>query len=134
MRDRIQNNHGITLLEVLISMIVIAIGVLGMAPLVVLSTNTNNISRDVLDVSELAKEQIEFYENTDSLPTLPYYLREHDLGEGVYDRLYDRETYIWDNATDTLVPPGMCHIQVTVAWTDMHDLPHSTVFTTVLEK
>jgi hypothetical protein len=115
-------------------MIVIAIGVLGMAPLVVLSTNTNNISRDVLDVSELAKEQIEFYENTDSLPSLPYYLVEQDLGEGVYDRLYDRTTYIWDNATDTLVPPGMCHIQVKVAWTDMHDLPHSTVFTTVLEK
>ncbi len=134
MRVFVRNDRGLTLLEVLISMLVISIGVLGLAPLVVLSVNANDMSRDVLAVSELAKEKIEFYENSSALPALPYYEVEDDLGEGTYDRLYDRTTYIWDNTTDTLVPPNLCHIQVTIAWTDIQGLSHTSVCTTVLDK
>jgi prepilin-type N-terminal cleavage/methylation domain-containing protein len=134
MRTTMRNDRGITLLEVLISMLVISIGVLGLAPLVVLSVNANNMSRDVLAVSELMKEKIEFYENASALPGLPHLEVESDIGEGIYDRLYNRQTYIWDNTTDTLVPPGLCHIQVKVAWKDIQGLSHSSVCTTVLDK
>jgi prepilin-type N-terminal cleavage/methylation domain-containing protein len=129
-----KNNKGLTLLEVLVSMLVLSFGILGLAPLVVLSQNANNISRDVVMVSELAKDKIEEYQNSSALPALPHYEMESGLGGGTYDRLYDRETLIWDNATDTLVPPGLCHIQVTISWYDMAGLPHSSVCSTVLEK
>jgi prepilin-type N-terminal cleavage/methylation domain-containing protein len=125
-----KNNKGITLLEVLVSMLVLAIGVLGLAPLVVLSVTANNISRDVLNVSELAKEKIEQYENASLLPALPHYEKESEVDGSIYDRM----TYIYDNTTDTLIPARLCHIDVKIAWTDQAGLSHSSKFSTMLEK
>lgn len=125
-----KNNKGMTILEVLVSMLVLSIGVLGLAPLVVLSVSANNISRDVLTVSELAKEKIEEYENASALPTLPHYEVESDLKRGNYERI----TYIWDNTTDTLIPASLCHIDVKITWTDQIGLSHSSKFSTILEK
>lgn len=125
-----KNNKGVTLLEVLVSMLVLAIGVLGLAPLVVLSVTANNISRDVLNVSELAKEKIELYENASLLPALPHYEEESEVDGSIYDRI----TYIRDNATDTLIPASLCHIDVKISWTDQAGLSHSSKFSTMLEK
>lgn len=129
-----KNERGMTILEVLVSMLVLAIGVLGLAPLVVLSTNANNISRDVLNVSELMKEKIEEYQNVASMPALPHHEVETGLGGGTYDRLYDRYTYVYDNATDTLIPPGLCHIDITIKWTDALGKNHKSTCSTILDK
>ena len=51
------NQNGLSLLEVLISMLLLALGLLTLAPMVVISIEGNNISRDVLTVSEMAKEK-----------------------------------------------------------------------------
>ena len=123
------NQKGLTLLEVLVSMIVLSLGLLSLAPMVVLSIEGNNISRDAITVSSLAKERIEYYRAQDSLPTIPYSSYEYDLRGG-----YDRQTYITDSTIDTLVPGGLARVDVTIIWVDNSNVNRSTSYTTFLEK
>ncbi len=122
-----QNQRGLTLLEVMISLIILSFGILGLAPLMVLSTESNNISRDIITVSEMAKEKLEYYESLDSLPTLPY--RAYDSVSG-----YERLVYIEDNTTDTLIPAGICHIDCQLSWTDKSGVYRSSLFKGILDK
>ena len=66
-RRHLSGDRGLSLLEVLISMLVLSIGILGLAPMIVLSIEGNTISRDYSIASELAKEQLEYYEGVDWL-------------------------------------------------------------------
>ena len=125
-----KNNKGISIQEVMVSMIVLAVGVLGLAPLIVLSISANNLSRDVMTVSELTKEKMERYENSVLIPALPYSETETGLSGG----LYDRHTYIWDSDTDSLIPEGLCYIDVTIKWKDEAGLGHSSRASTILRK
>ncbi len=107
------NERGISLLEVLIGMIILACGILGMAPMVVLSMEGNNISRDVTMASNLAKEKMEYFEGLSILPTLPFEEKEAGLAGN-----YTRSIRMWDSSVDTLVPPDLCQLDITIAWTD----------------
>lgn len=124
-----KSEKGLTLLEVLVSMLVLAIGLLGLAPLLILSIETNTISQDAMAVSDLAKEKIEFYENSSLLPALPFEEKE----EGI-DGIYNRITLIYDNTTDSLIPDGLCHMQVTINWTENSGAERNAVYTTFLKK
>ena len=121
------NDKGLSLLEVLVAMIILAMGVLGLAPMVVMSIEGNNISRDVLVVSSLAAEKLEYYESLDVLPEVPYTETETDL-EGNYTR----NTSIQDNTTDAAIPEGVCQIDVTITWTDKTGVDRSTTYSTLL--
>jgi Tfp pilus assembly protein PilV len=123
------NNKGLTLLETLVSMLILSFGVLGLAPLMVLSVESNSMAQDVMTVSNLAKETIEFYQTADSLPTLPYNQTEYDLAG-----IYDRQVLIWDNTTDTTITDGLCHIQVIITWTDDAGVTRSAPYASILDK
>lgn len=121
--------NGLTLLEVLVSMLVLALGILGMAPLVVLSIEGNSISQDILTASELAKEKIEQYENASILPSLPFEETESNLDNG-----YNRLTRIYENTADTTLPANVCFLQITISWLDHVGQYRSTTYSTILEK
>ena len=123
------NNKGLSLLETLISMLILSFGILGMAPLFVLSIESNNMSQDIMSVSNLAKEKIEFYQMSDSLPTLP-----HDETEYAIEGTYDRQTLIWDNTTDSTILDNLCHIQVIITWTDKVGVSRSAPYKSILDK
>jgi prepilin-type N-terminal cleavage/methylation domain-containing protein len=123
------NNRGITLIEVMISILILAFGLLALAPMVVLSIEGNNISRDALEASNLAKEQIETFQNSAVMPTLPFNMSEPNL-RGTYTR----QTYIYDNAVDSLLPPNLCNMQVTISWTNKLGSLRSISYETMLEK
>ena len=108
-----RNERGISLLEVLVAMILISIGLLGLAPLVVLSVDANSTSQDALAASALAAEKIELYQNADSLPTAPFQEEEGELDGG-----FTRTTRLWDNSVDTLLPDDICQLEVQVTWVD----------------
>ena len=124
-----RKEKGLTLLEVLISMLVLALGILGLAPMIVLSIEGNNISHDVLAVSTLAKERMEFLESLDSLPAVPYVMTEQSVHGG-----YNCTTRIWDNASDTTLPPGVYQIEILVTWTDKVGVSRATTYTTLMNK
>ncbi|MDF1544030.1 MAG: prepilin-type N-terminal cleavage/methylation domain-containing protein [bacterium] len=128
--NRKLNQDGMTLLEVLISVIILSLGVLGMAPLMMMSVESNNVSRDVIRATELGRERLEFYEALDSLPVLPFQRADSALIEGSYQIT----TYIEDSSSDTLIPPGIAYITVAVGWMDNLNIRRTSSFTSILEK
>jgi prepilin-type N-terminal cleavage/methylation domain-containing protein len=123
-----RNEKGISLIEVLVSMVIIAIGLLGLAPLVVLSIDANSMSQDAMAACTLAKEKIETYENASLLPALPYSEQETDLEGG-----YNRATRIWDNTVDTLLPADLCQVEVVISWQDKMGVSRSATYSTLLD-
>lgn len=123
------NDKGISLLEVMVSMILLALGLLTMAPMVVLSIQGNNISQDVLSVSNLAKEKLEFYKGLEAMPAIPFVEYEPNLPGG-----YGRTTTIRDSVVDPLIPGGLYEIDIVISWKDKSGVDRSTAYSTYLEK
>lgn len=121
------NQKGLSLLETLISMVILAIGILGLAPMIVLSIDGNNISQDILAVTTLAKERLEMYEGLDVMPATPYQNTEYGLSN-----MYDVTTTIRDNASDSTVPVGIYQVDIYIAWTDKGGMPRSTSYSTLI--
>ena len=129
------NENGLSLLEVMISMLLLALGLLTLAPMVVVSIQGNNISRDVLTVSEIAKEKIEFYKGLDPFPALPYTQNETGLyGYGITGAGYNRSTSIKDKVSDASIPDGLNKVLITISWTDKAGVPRSTNYSTFIRK
>lgn len=127
MKKKIFNDRGISLLEVMIGMLILAFGLLGLAPMFTVAIEGNIVSRDTSIASDLIKEKIEFYEALDVLPTAPY--KEYETG---LDTIFARTTYINDHASDSVIPDGMHRIEVIVAWTDKQAVSRSSSYTTYL--
>jgi len=124
-----QNEYGMSLLEVLVSIIVLSIGILGLAPMVVISVNSNSISQDLMTASNLAKEKIEYYTGQEVLPSLPYEEYESDLMDG-----YERITNLIDNTSDSTLTVGLCQLSIRINWTDNTGSSRSTTYMTYIEK
>lgn len=122
------NNKGVSLLEVLVAMIVLSIGLLGVAPMVVLSSKSNSISRDTTIASKLARNKIEYYESLETIPSVPFELSERT------DDTYDVNVSIQNNTTDVNIPVGLYEIIVTINWEDETSLQKSTTYSTYLRK
>ena len=125
----ILNKRGISLLEVLISMLILAFGILGLAPMMVLSVDANSTSRDFAIAAELAKETLENYESDPASMAAPYSNTENDLRGS-----YSRTTYIIDHASDTLIPDSRYKLIVVISWIDHHGLSQSTQMSTLVKK
>jgi len=123
------NQQGLSLLEVLISMLLLALGLLTLAPMVVISIEGNNISRDVLTVSEMAKEKIEFYKGLDPFPATPYVENETNIYGG-----YNRTTSILDKVSDSTVPDGLYKVIVSITWKDKSGVDRSTLYSTFVSQ
>lgn len=123
------NESGVSLLEVMVAMIILAIGILGMAPMVVLSTEGNNIARDYTVASSLAKESLEIYQNLSPMPAVPYNYTEPNL-EGRFTRV----VLLNDATVDTLIPAGMYQLDVIVSWKSTQGNNQSTKYSTLMKK
>ncbi|MCD6249438.1 MAG: prepilin-type N-terminal cleavage/methylation domain-containing protein [candidate division Zixibacteria bacterium] len=126
---RLSDEKGVGLLEVLVSMVLMSVGLLGMAMMIGTAIQGNVTARDNSVVTTLIKRQIEHYEALDSLPAMPLTQRETNL-EG----LYSRNTYLIDSISDTTIPGGLCELSVTVSWEGQDQLHHSQTFSTFLVK
>ncbi|MCH7879771.1 MAG: prepilin-type N-terminal cleavage/methylation domain-containing protein [candidate division Zixibacteria bacterium] len=129
LKKAFKNESGLTLLEVMISMIVLSIGFLGLAPMVVLSIEGNNISRDVLNVSGIAKQQIEIYKGMPTLPAAPFTQVTTNPTDG-----YTVTTYLNDNISDNTVPVGLKRIDIIIDWTGNQGVGRTISYSTFLEE
>lgn len=120
---------GLSLLEVLISMVILGIGVLGLAPMMVISIDANSISRDFSIATQLAKEKLEFYEAEPTISGVPFTDEETDLRNR-----FTRTTYVIDNASDTSLPDNIYQISVTLSWPNDLGQVQSTTMSSLVRK
>jgi type IV pilus modification protein PilV len=125
----ISSDRGLSLLEVLISMLILAFGVLGLAPMMILSVDANSTSRDFAVASELAKESLEFYESSPGTIVAPYSNTENNLQGD-----FSRQVYILDHASDSLIPDSRYKLVVVISWMDGNGLAQSTQMSTLIKK
>ena len=89
--------HGFTLIEVMVSIVILTVGLLSLAQMMVLATNANTLSGRMTSASALAKEQLErlkatpFYSDPTSLTRTPALADGGDIdtAAGGYVRYYD---------------------------------------------
>ena len=125
----IDGKKGLTLLEVMVSMVILCIGLLGLAPLIVLSIEANSMSRDAIIASNIARDKIEYLESLDSIPASAFTEYESDVQAG-----FNRTTIIQDHASDTLTPEGLLRASIAVDWTDKVGVKRQTAISTYLHK
>jgi Tfp pilus assembly protein PilV len=113
------------MIEVLIAMLVVAIGVLALAPMMVLSITGTQFSNDVTVLASAAQRSIESQISKGTFTAMPYVETQvSDNGR------YTITTEVLDNTVDASVPGRVYEINVTVAWVDDADLKRSMMFTT----
>jgi len=129
MDKRLTTGTGISLLEVLISMVILGVGILGLAPLMMVSLDSNSESRDLSLATQLAKDKMELLESLDTLPAMPF-----TENETAIENKFARATYITDHASDSLIPPDRYKVLVQVSWLTDANLARSTQMSTLMRK
>jgi len=124
-----RNKKGIALLEVLVAMIVLAFGVLSLAPMIVISMYGNSYSNQVTVADAIAQDRLEEIKTWTEVNPIPYSQTVNNI-RGTFTR----ETLISDVTTDASVPNGVYKIQVTLSWTDQKQLPRSVTYFTYKAK
>ena len=115
-------------MEVLVSMVVISIGLLGLAPLFVTAMQGNVQSRQNSFASNLAEEKMTEIIGLDPLPAFPYTETEDSLGTGQFTRI----TTMDDHVSDTLVPDGAVKVVIDVNWTDDQNVIRNSQLSTFI--
>jgi prepilin-type N-terminal cleavage/methylation domain-containing protein len=94
-----RNDEGFSLIEVMVAIVILTVGLLSLAQMMVVATNSNNLSGRMTSCSALAKEQLErlkaapFYTNPQALVRNPLLAAGGDIDNtvGGYSQLFDTE-------------------------------------------
>jgi Tfp pilus assembly protein PilV len=119
----LRRETGLTLLEVMISMLILAFGVLGLAPMLVISMFGNSYSNQVTVADAIALDWLEEIKSWYQITPIPY----AQTANGVHG-IFTRQTQVDDSTTDASIPAGVYRIQVTVSWTDHEQIPRSVTY------
>jgi len=118
-----KGEKGFTLIEVLVAMIVLAIGILGLAPMLVISMQGNQFSREITEATYLAQDRLEQLRNQTVISPIPYSEYSFSLN-GEYTRTVD----VSDRNVDNSIPPGVYRMTVNVSWIDKDGKSHSSSY------
>jgi len=116
----LKSRNGITILEVMIAMVILAFGILGLAPMMVISLYSNSYSSEITTANALVQARMEQLKSATSFTPLPWYTQETQL----YN-IYTRETRVDDTTTDGTIPLGVYRIRVSVSWADQKGIARS---------
>jgi Tfp pilus assembly protein PilV len=98
---------------VVVAMLILAFGILGLAPMLVNTIFSNSYSGDVTKANVIAQDKIEFMQSLVSFNPLPWTEVTNDL-----NGIFTRTTRVDIDSSDASVPSGVYRIKVTVSWTD----------------
>jgi len=116
------NKKGFTLIEVLIGLVLLAIGLLAIAGMQITSVRGNFFSSNMTQASILAQDRLE------ALRNLPF--GHQDLSEGVHNEGVIPGTPLSRQYTVQVIPgTTLLNITVTVSWTDTSN--HAVSFSTM---
>jgi Tfp pilus assembly protein PilV len=117
------NAKGVTLLEAMIAMVILAFGVLGLAPMIVISMYGNSYSNQVTVADAVAQDRLEEIKTWSDVTPIPYSETVTNI-QGIFTR----ETLINDCTSDASILAGVYKIQINVSWTDQKQLPRSVSY------
>jgi len=129
LRNFLRCQKGITILEVMVSMVILAFGILGLAPLIVISMYGNSFSNEVTSANAIAQEGIEQLKEVGTFSPLPW-----QEVASVLDGRFTRATTVEDSTIDASIPPGVYRITVDVGWTDQKGLSRGVSYYTYKAK
>jgi type IV pilus assembly protein PilV len=126
--------RGLTLLEVLVAMVLLAFGLLGLAPLMVTTMTANDRGREMTEATVHCTDRLEALKNA-ATPGLLIL-----VGSPLVDTVYAQgaggvRTYVMQTVVDTStasngVPSGMIRITVTTEWSDERGVDHDVSVST----
>ncbi len=123
------NKRGVSLVEVMAAMLVLAIGILGIAPLMVVTIGANSFSRELTVANTLAADKIESLRAIGAFAPLPFTQHENNI-----NNKYSRYTRIDAYESDVTVPTGVYRVHVTISWSDQNGIPRATEYWTFLSR
>ena len=123
------NARGLSLLEVLVAMLILAIGLLGLAPMMTMSIFGNTFSNETGSANAIAHQKVESLINRSTYGVMPYHITADSV-----NGLYSVEEWVTDDATDATVPAGIFKISVSVVWNDKQGQQRTTNFSTFKSK
>ncbi|OGC75999.1 MAG: hypothetical protein A2145_00825 [candidate division Zixibacteria bacterium RBG_16_40_9] len=110
-------------------MLILAIGILGLAPMMVTTMFGNAFSKDVTSAAFLAQDSLERLKNQTVITPIPYIENEYNLFN-----VYNRSLRVDDSSSDGTVPPNVFRLRVTITWTDKNGLSRSETFSSYKSK
>jgi len=126
---KLKEKKGLTLLEVMVSMIILAIGILGLAPLITISIYGNSFSHDLTVANALAQEEVEKLINQTDYGQIPFNSTTDSVqGHFMVNRIVN------DDISDAMIPAGLYKISVDVAWIDKQNQQRTVQFSTFKSK
>ena len=128
-RKQARGESGSTLIEVLAAMVLLSIGILGMAPLMTLSVSSNQFATQVNDVVATAQQNIEQRIRIGGFGTMRY----RDT-TSVRDGRFAVTTLVHDETVDANIPSKLYQIEVIVSWEDDVNVARTMTFTTYTPK
>ncbi len=116
------DEKGFTLIEVLIGLIILAIGIFAIAGMQITSIRGTSFSSNMTQASVMAQDRLEF------LKSLP--LNDGRLNTGDYNDLPDIGIFRRSYQATRNMNPNFVRITYTVTWTEK-GVPHSVSFNTI---
>lgn len=125
---KLRVENGFTLIEVMVSIVILAIGLLGLAPMMAISITGNAFANEATEATVLAQDKIEELKNMTTFASIP-------LSDSVaVDAQYTLVSRVDDTASDGTVPVGVYKIFVRVRWVDQADVGRRLEFFTYRTK
>jgi Tfp pilus assembly protein PilV len=113
----------------MVAMVILAFGVLGLAPMIVISMYGSSYSNQVSVADAIAQDRLEEIKTWSEINPVPYCQTVNDI-----HGTFTRETLVGDATIDASIPNGVYRIQVNVTWTDQKQLPRSVSYFTYKAK
>jgi prepilin-type N-terminal cleavage/methylation domain-containing protein len=117
MRKKSNKQRGFTLIEVMAGMVILSMGLLLLLPMMVTSMQANDFARGSTEASMYIKDKMEELKNM-------YPPTSGADSVGTVQRAW----------TVTNLNPNLWQLDVTISWTDRHDLPHSNTVTSYMSR
>jgi prepilin-type N-terminal cleavage/methylation domain-containing protein len=125
----LRNQSGLSLPEVLAAMVVLSLGILGLAPMMAISIDGSVHADNVTSVIATAQQRVEEKLANGIVGALPITeIEQQDNGK------YTITTVITDATIDTLIPEHVYKIDVSVNWMDDDSVGRSMGFVTYTAK